>query len=118
MRGPTRRRNSTGLAEHHVPTGYAGLEERSNVRCGTECPGAPEDASLTKEPPMKKRAGKDFVRTQVACPRSHVAHPCKHHQEATRHQSTSSLSMKVNELHLACPPHAIGGQREEEVGVI
>jgi hypothetical protein len=38
-----------------------------------------------------------------------VAHPCRHHQEATRQQSTSSLSMKVNKLHLAPPPQAIEG---------
>ena len=33
-------------------TVLAGLEERFKIRRGTECPGAPEDASLTKEPPM------------------------------------------------------------------
>ena len=47
--------------DHCVPPGYAGLEERSKVRRGTECPGAPEDARHTKEPPMKKRARKDLV---------------------------------------------------------
>ena len=51
----------------------------------------------------RKRAGKDLVRMQAARPRSHVARPGMHHQEAMRHQSTSSLSLKANELHLvAC----------------
>ena len=72
-------------------------------RRGTECPGALEGASLTKEPPLEKGVGKDLVRTQAARPRSHVARPGMHHQEAMRHQSTSSLSLKANELHLvAC----------------
>jgi len=58
---------------------------------------------------MKKRTGKDLRCSHVARPQSHVAHPCMHHQEATRHQSTSSLPMKVNELHLARPPLTIEG---------
>ena len=46
---------------------------------------------------MEKRAGKDLVRMQIACPRSHVAHTYRH-RGTSMQASSRSDEAPVNEL--------------------